>query len=77
MQAQVADSVRFAEASPWPTAEELYQDVYVRSPYIHTKGADKDPAWRAAVADDRVPEAFPAWAQAAGPREGGGLTRCL
>ena len=67
MQAQVADSVRFAEESPWPTAEELYQDVYVRSPYIHTKGADKDPAWRAAVADDRVPEAFPAWAQAAAP----------
>jgi len=67
VQAQVADSVRFAEESPWPAAEELYQDVYVRSPYIHTKGADKDPAWRAAVADDRVPESFPAWAQQAAP----------
>jgi len=67
VQAQVTDSVRFAEQSPWPTVEELYQDVYVRSPYIHTKGADKDPAWRAAVAEDRGPESFPAWAQAAAP----------
>ena len=67
MQAQVADSVRFAEASPWPTAEELYQNVYVRSPYIHAEAADKDPAWRAAEADDRVPEHFPAWTQQAVP----------
>ena len=47
--------------------EELYQDVYVRSPHIHTKGADKDPAWRAAVAEDRVPEEFPSWAQQPAP----------
>jgi len=67
VQAQVADSVRFAEASPWPAAEELYQDVYVRSPYIHAKAAEKDPAWRAAEADDRVPESFPAWTQQAAP----------
>jgi len=67
VQAQVADSVRFAEASPWPTAEELYQDVYVRSPYIHPKTADKDPAWRAAETGDRVPESFPAWTQQAAP----------
>jgi TPP-dependent pyruvate/acetoin dehydrogenase alpha subunit len=65
--AQVDESVRFAEQSPWPTAEELYQDVYVRSPYIHQKAADKDPAWRAAESGDRVPEHFPAWAQAAAP----------
>jgi pyruvate dehydrogenase E1 component alpha subunit len=67
VQAQVADSVRFAEQSPWPTVEELYQDVYVRSPYIHAKTADKDPAWRAAETGDRVPESFPAWAQQAAP----------
>lgn len=65
--AQVDDSVRFAEQSPWPTPEELYQDVYVRSPYIHARGADKDPAWRAAETGDRVPESFPAWAQQAAP----------
>jgi hypothetical protein len=59
--------VRFAEASPWPTLEELYQDVYVRSPYIHAKAAEKDPAWRAAEAGDRVPEGFAALAQQAAP----------
>jgi pyruvate dehydrogenase E1 component alpha subunit len=67
VQAQVTESVRFAEQSPWPTVEELYQDVYVRSPYIHAKAAEKDPAWRAAEAGDRVPESFPAWAQQAAP----------
>jgi pyruvate dehydrogenase E1 component alpha subunit len=61
--AQVDDSVRFAEQSPWPTMEELYQDVYVRSPYIHAKTADKDPAWRAAESGDRVPESYAAWSQ--------------
>jgi pyruvate dehydrogenase E1 component alpha subunit len=57
--AQVADAVRFADQSPWPTPETLYEDVYVRSPYIHHKSADKDPAWRASVKHDRVPEPFP------------------
>jgi pyruvate dehydrogenase E1 component alpha subunit len=65
--AQVADSVRFADQSPWPAPETLYEDVYVRSPYIHAKTADKDPAWRAATAEDRVPESFPAWAAKAAP----------
>jgi hypothetical protein len=63
----VDDSVRFAEQSPWPTVEELYQDVYVRSPYIHQKAAEKDPAWRAAEAGDRVPEQFPAWEKQRAP----------
>ena len=57
--AQVADSVRYADQSPWPAPETLYEDVYVRSPYIHHKAADKDPAWRASVQDDRIPESFP------------------
>jgi pyruvate dehydrogenase E1 component alpha subunit len=61
VQAQVAEAVRFADQSPWPSADTLFEDVYVRSPYIHARGAEKDPAWRAAVAEDRVPEAFPAW----------------
>ncbi len=60
--AQVADAVRFADQSPWPAAGTLYEDVYVRSPYVHHKAADKDPAWRASVSDDRVPEPFPEWA---------------
>jgi len=67
VQAQVADSVEFADKSPWPAPETLYEDVYVRSPYIHAKAADKDPAWRAAKKDDRLPESFPAWTQAAAP----------
>jgi pyruvate dehydrogenase E1 component alpha subunit len=62
--AQVDDAVKYAEESPWPTKETLYEDVYVRSPYIHTSSADRDPAWRAAVAEDRVPEEFPAWSGA-------------
>jgi pyruvate dehydrogenase E1 component subunit alpha len=59
--AQVDDAVRFADESPWPDPAALYEDVYVRSPYINTAAADRDPAWRAAVREDRVPEAFPAW----------------
>ena len=61
IQAQVTEAVRFADQSPWPTVDTLYQDVYVRSPYIHAPAADKDPAWRAAVSEDRVPESFPKW----------------
>jgi pyruvate dehydrogenase E1 component alpha subunit len=61
VQAQVAEAVRFADQSPWPSVETLYEDVYVRSPYINARAADKDPAWRAAVAEDRVPESYPAW----------------
>jgi len=60
--AQVAEAVRFAEQSPTPSPESLYEDVYVRTPYIYRPAADKDPAWRAAVAHDRVPEVYPAWA---------------
>jgi hypothetical protein len=39
----------------------------VRSPDIHAKTADKDPAWRAAQKDDRVPESFAPWVQPAAP----------
>jgi pyruvate dehydrogenase E1 component alpha subunit len=62
--AQVTEAVKYAEESPWPAPETLYEDVYVRSPYIHTRSADRDPAWRAAVVEDRVPEEFPAWSDA-------------
>jgi pyruvate dehydrogenase E1 component alpha subunit len=57
--ALMEDTVRFVESSPDPTPESLYEDVYVRSPYIHMKAAEKDPAWRAAIREDRVPGALP------------------
>jgi pyruvate dehydrogenase E1 component alpha subunit len=72
VQAQVADAVRFADQSPWPAAETLYEDVYVRSPYVHAKAAEKDPAWRAAVPEDRVPESFPERAPLAAPAKAEG-----
>jgi pyruvate dehydrogenase E1 component alpha subunit len=62
--AQVDDAVQYAEDSPWPSPETLYEDVYVRSPHIHAETADRDPAWRASEAEDRVPEEFPAWGDA-------------
>jgi pyruvate dehydrogenase E1 component alpha subunit len=59
---QVEDSARFAEESPFPAEETLYEHVYVRSPYMNMAAAEKDPAWRAAVKEDRVPERHAAWA---------------
>ena len=37
IKARVAESVEFAESSPFPTPDELYKDVYVQAdyPYIH------------------------------------------
>ena len=58
--AQMDDAVAFTEQSPDPTPESLYEDVYVRSPYIHIN-ADKDPAWRAARREDRVPVKLAPW----------------
>ena len=57
--ALVDEAVKFADESPWPGVETLYEDVYVRSPYINHKSADADPAWRASERTDRVPEKFP------------------
>jgi pyruvate dehydrogenase E1 component alpha subunit len=63
--ARMDDAVAFVEASPDPSVETLYEDVYVRSPYIHAKSADKDPAWRVALREDRVPEVYPPFDYAA------------
>jgi len=49
VQDQVADAVRYADQSSWPAVETMYEDVYVRSPYVHARSAEKDPAWRAAA----------------------------
>jgi len=57
---QVEESVKFSEASPFPNLESLWEDVYVRSPYINMKAAEKDPAWRSAIKEDRVPQVFEA-----------------
>ena len=62
--AQVDEAVRFTEESGFPPLDTLFEDVYVRSPYMNMKAAEKDPAWRAAVKEDRVPEVFPAHAPA-------------
>ena len=73
--ALMEEAVRFVEQSPDPTPQSLYEDVYVRSPYINMKAAEKDPAWRACVREDRVPETLPPPApaapapKAAAPRE--------
>jgi pyruvate dehydrogenase E1 component alpha subunit len=67
--AQMEDAVTFTEQSPDPPVESLYEDVYVRSPYIHMKTAEKDPAWRAAIREDRVPASLPPWKPAAPPPE--------
>jgi len=56
---RIEDAVRFAEQSAPPAPESLYEDVYVRSPYVNMKAAEKDPAWKTAVRDDRTPESLP------------------
>ena len=63
--AMVDECVRFADQSPWPTEETLYQDVYVRSPYVHMRSAEKDPAWKAAVREDNLPAKLPPFTVAA------------
>jgi hypothetical protein len=55
----VDECVRFSDESPFPPAEALYEDVYVRSPYINMKAAEKDPAWKAAIKDDWKPGELP------------------
>jgi pyruvate dehydrogenase E1 component subunit alpha len=57
--AEMDAAVKFVEESPLPTADSLFEDVYVRSPYINLKAAEKDPAWRLAVREDRLPEEYP------------------
>jgi len=58
--AEIDAAVRFVDESPDPPPESIYEDVYVRTPYIHMPAAEKDPAWAAAVSEDRVPEKYPA-----------------
>lgn len=64
--ALVEESVKFVEESPDPAPASIYEDVYVRSPYVNMKAAERDPAWKAAVRADRVPEELPASAKVGG-----------
>jgi hypothetical protein len=57
--AEMDAAVEFVDQSPWPGVESLYEDVYVRSPYVNQRAADKDPAWKVARKEDRVPEVYP------------------
>ncbi|PYQ20170.1 MAG: pyruvate dehydrogenase (acetyl-transferring) E1 component subunit alpha, partial [Acidobacteria bacterium] len=57
--AQMEATVAFVESSPDPPPESMYEDVYVRSPYINMKAAEKDPAWRSAIKEDRMPPTLP------------------
>jgi pyruvate dehydrogenase E1 component alpha subunit len=54
VQTAIEAAARFALKSPWPETQSMFEDVYVRSPFIHAAAAEKDPAWRAALRDDRV-----------------------
>lgn len=60
--AQIDEAVKFVDESPVPSVDSLYEDVYVRSPYINMKAAERDPAWRASIRDDRMPDEMPAQA---------------
>jgi pyruvate dehydrogenase E1 component alpha subunit len=55
VQTEIEAVARFALMSPWPGVDSMFEDVYVRSEHIHAPSAEKDPAWRAARRDDRVP----------------------
>ena len=59
--AEIDEAQKFTEESPDPTPESLFEDVYVKTPYINIPGVQKDPAWRLAVETDRVPESYPAF----------------
>ncbi len=61
--------------APFPPPESLYEDVYVRSPYMNMKGAEKDPAWRAALA--RRPRAREVPGLGPGRGQGGRLDMAL
>jgi pyruvate dehydrogenase E1 component subunit alpha len=57
--AEVDEAQKFTEQSPDPSPESLFEDVYVKTPYINLPGVSSDPAWAAAVEHDRIPEKYP------------------
>ena len=58
--AQMDDAVALRGAEPRPARRSRSTRTSTCArPYIHMKAAEKDPAWRAAVREDRVPEKLP------------------
>ena len=58
---EVDDCIKFSEESPWPPAEYMYEDIYVKTETLNWRAVEKDPAWERSLPDDRVPVAYPAW----------------
>jgi len=56
---EVDECVKFAEESPWPPPEYMYEDIYVKTPTINWRAVENDPAWARSLPDDRVPVAYP------------------
>lgn len=56
---EVDDCIKFAEESPWPPAEYMYEDIYVKTPTLNWRAVEKDPAWQRSLPDDRVPVVYP------------------
>jgi pyruvate dehydrogenase E1 component alpha subunit len=63
---EIDDCVKFAEESPWPPPEYMYEDIYVKTPHLNWRAVEKDPAWERSLPDDRVPAVYPARLAAAG-----------
>ena len=56
---EVDDCIKFSEESPWPPAEYMYEDIYVKTPTLNWRAVEKDPAWERSLPDDRVPVIYP------------------
>ncbi|MBK5255150.1 MAG: pyruvate dehydrogenase (acetyl-transferring) E1 component subunit alpha, partial [Vicinamibacteria bacterium] len=56
---EVDDCIKFAEESPWPPPEYMYDDIYVKTPHVNWRAVEKDPAWERSLPDDRVPDVYP------------------
>ena len=56
---EVDECIKFSEESPWPPAEYMYEDIYVKTPTLNWRAVEKDPAWERSLPDDRVPVIYP------------------
>ena len=56
---EVDDCITFSESSPWPPAEYMYEDIYVKTPTLNWRAVERDPAWERSLPDDRVPIIYP------------------
>ncbi len=57
---EVDDCIKFAEESPWPPPEYMYEDIYVKTETLNWRAVERDPAWERSLTDDRVPVIYPA-----------------